>query len=109
MANRYYLPKNYKPIKDYLGQLYHNPDFRPQNMSPHNQLPFTSAEVLQGLRKLPRMKALAPPCMPALIWHQLASELAEPIFRALEYHWCGEVIDPPYAWLRRSLIPRLLG
>ena len=55
--------------------------------------------MLQGLRQLPTMKALAPPCMPAIIWRHLAPELAGPIHAALERHWCAETVAPPSHWL----------
>ena len=45
------------------------------------------------------MKALAPPCMPAIIWRHLAPELAGPIHAALERHWCAETVAPPSHWL----------
>lgn len=65
-------------------------------MSPFPHLLFTNDDVLLGFGSLPIIKALAPLCTPALI------------YRALEYHSYGEVIDPPTDWMAAwlHLIPK---
>ena len=88
-----------KRIENFFGQLFQDHSFQyPGNVSLRT-LPFTSEDVLQGLHHLPEMKALAPPCMPAIIWRHLAPELAKPIHDALEHYWCAEIVAPPSHWL----------
>ena len=86
----------------------HTKSWKRSDNLPLNTLPFTQEDVLQGLRHLPTMKALAPPCIPAIIWRHLATELAGPIHAALECHWCAEQVAPPSHWLAGwlHLIPK---
>ena len=76
----------FKRIENFFGQLFQDHSFQyPRNISLRT-LPFTSEDVLQGLHHLPKMKALAPPCMPAIIWRHLARELTKSIHDALEHY-----------------------
>ena len=89
----------FQRIEHFFGLLFQDKSFQyPGNISLQT-LPFTQADVLQGLLHLPAMKALAPPCMPAIIWRHLAPELAGPIYEALEHYWCVEHVAPPSHWL----------
>ena len=95
-------------IEQFFGQLFLDASFQYPGNVALKTLPFTQEDVLQGLQDLPAMKALAPPCMPALIWRYLAPELAGPIYAAIEHHWCAEQVAPPSHWLAGwlHLIPK---
>ena len=86
-------------IEQFFGKLFQDSSFQYPGNIPLQILPFTQNDVLQGLRHLPAMKALAPPCMPAIIWQHLATELAGPIHAAIEHYWCAEQVAPPSHWL----------
>ena len=59
--------QEFQRIEYFFGQLFQDSTIQFLHTNPLTRLPFTTEEILQGLRKLPAMKALAPPCMPALI------------------------------------------
>ena len=75
-----------KRIEHFFGQLFQDHSFQYPGNVTLQTLPFISEDVLQGLHLLPEMKALAPPCMPAVIRRHLAPELAKPIHAALEHY-----------------------
>ena len=95
-------------IEQFFGQLFYDASFHYPGNVALQTLPFTQEDVLQGLQDLPAMKALAPPCMSALIWRHLAPELAGPIYAAIEHYWCAEQVVPPSQWFAGwlHLIPK---
>lgn len=48
-------------IEQFFGQRFHDSTFHFPQISPFVQFRFTCEDVLQGLRRFPIMKALAPP------------------------------------------------
>ena len=92
----------------YFGTQFHDPDYQPPTPPALQVLPFDERAVHAALKRLPATKAVAPPCLRAIVWKVLAPELAGSTYRALAHWWS---VSPPQApddwtagWLH--LIPK---
>ena len=76
----------------YFGTQFHDQDFLIPALRPLQVLPFDEAAVNEALRRMPATKAVAPPSFPAIVWKELAPELASSTYHALAHWWS---VNPP--------------
>ena len=98
----------FEQIVQYFSAQFIDPDFRPCDLAPLEALPFDLADVQEQLKRLPATKALAPPCLPAIVWKHLAPDLSQIVYHALRQCWTIQPNAIPEHWMARwfHLIPK---
>ena len=60
-------PQELSELVQYFGTQFHDPDFQPTALPALQVLPFDESTVHAALQRLPATKAVAPPCLPAIV------------------------------------------
>ena len=91
-------PQELSELVQYFGTQFHDPDFQPTALPALQVLPFDESTVHAALQRLPATKAVAPPCLPAIVWKVLATELVGSTYRALAHWWSASPPQAPDEW-----------
>ena len=89
--------QEFDELVQYFEIQFNDPDFHHPDLTLLQVLPFDEEAVYEALRRMPAIKAVAPPSLPAVVWKALAPEMASSIYQALA-HWSVNPPQAPDAW-----------